>query len=102
MAKEEGSFLKFLFGLFSGVVSGIVVGLLVAPKPGKEMREDLANRSRELKDITKGKISELKVYGKDQAVKVAGTIQEKASRISTKLDELSKHGSEVLIQDEVQ
>ncbi len=102
MSKDEGGFLKFVFGLFSGVVSGIVVGLLVAPKTGKEMREDLLIKSKELKDLTKDKISELKVYGKDQAVKVAGTIQEKAGRISTKLDELSKHGSEVLIRDEIQ
>ncbi len=102
MAKEEGSFFKFVFGLFSGIVSGIVAGLLIAPKPGKEMREDLVSKSKEFKDLTKDKISELKVYGKDQAVKVAGTIQEKASRISTKLDELSKHGSEVLIKDEIQ
>ena len=91
MAKDEGSFLKFVFGLFSGVVSGIVFGLLVAPKPGKEMREDLINKSKELK-----------VYGKEQAVKAAGTIQEKANRISTKLDELSNRGSEVLIKDEIQ
>ncbi len=31
-----------LFGL--GVVVGTGIGLLVAPKPGKEMREDLAQR----------------------------------------------------------
>ncbi|MBI2995775.1 MAG: YtxH domain-containing protein [Candidatus Melainabacteria bacterium] len=95
MSKKEGSFLKFVFGMFSGLVSGLIIGLLIAPKAGKEMREDLVNKSRELKEITKDKLS-------GKASQVATTIQERASKISSRLDELSKRGSEVLIQDEVQ
>ena len=102
MAKEEENILKFLFGLVCGAISGIVVGLLLAPKSGKELREDLANKSNEFKELSKDKFSELQEVGREKAIKVANTIQEKASKIGTKLDRLSKSGSEVLIQDEVQ
>lgn len=88
---EEGSMFKFIAGLVSGVVSGIVLGLLIAPKQGSKMREELKDKFLELQELSCG-----------QADRVATTIQEKASRISTKLDELVKRGSEVLIQDEIQ
>lgn len=100
--KEEGGFFKFLFGLFFGLISGVVVGLFLAPKPGKELREDLAHQAEELKGITKEKLLEFEEQSRNKAIKVANTIQEKASKISSKLDELSKRGSEVLIQDEIQ
>ena len=101
MAKE-GSIFKFVVGLFSGLLSGIVVGLLLAPKTGREMREDLKEKTSELKVLAKGKFAEFKEFGTEQAVKVANVIQEKASKIGTKLDEITSRGSEILIQDEVQ
>ena len=58
MSKEEGSIFRFVFGMFSGIISGIVLGLLVAPKPGKEMREELSHKSKELKEFTKGRFEE--------------------------------------------
>lgn len=84
MSKDEGSIFKFMFGLVSGMISGVVLGLLLAPKTGKEMRKDL------------------KIKSYTQAEKVASTIHEKAGKISSKLDELAKRGSEVLVQDEIQ
>ena len=81
--KEENSILMFLAGMLSGVVTGIVLGLLLAPKTGKEIREDIKGLS------------------KDQALRVVGTVQERANRISSKLDELAKQSSDILIQDEI-
>ena len=102
MSKEEGSFFKFVFGMFSGVISGLVLGLLVAPKPGKEMREDLVAKSSELKEFTKDRLGEFQQVSRGKAVEMAGNIQTKASKISSKLDELARRGTDILIQDEVQ
>lgn len=102
MAKTDESFIKFVVGLVSGVISGVVAGLLIAPKTGHQMREDIINRSREIKDITKDKLLGLQELSKGQAQKVKSTFQDQASKISSKLDELAKRGSDILIQDEVQ
>ena len=37
---------SFLFGLVIGVVGGAAAGLLYAPRSGREMRADLAERAR--------------------------------------------------------
>ncbi len=36
--------MKFLVGLFLGLGLGVVIGLLIAPQPGKETREQLAEQ----------------------------------------------------------
>lgn len=102
MSRERGSFLKFALGMISGVVSGLVVGLLLAPKTGKEMREDLASKSKELKEFTKERFEEFQHLSTGKAVEVAGSIQSRANKISTKLDELARRETDILIQDEVQ
>lgn len=40
MSKKDNS-ICFAFGILAGVVGGIAAGLLYAPKPGKEFREDI-------------------------------------------------------------
>ena len=102
MSKEEGSSLKFIAGMFSGLVSGFVLGLLFAPKSGNEIRETLSSKSKELKDLTVSRFEEFQQISKGKIVDVTGSIQTKANKISSKLDELAKRGTDVLIQDEVQ
>ncbi len=40
MCKKNNS-MGFAFGILAGIVGGIAAGLLYAPKPGKEFREDI-------------------------------------------------------------
>ncbi len=40
MCKKDNS-ICFAFGILAGIVGGIAAGLLYAPKPGKEFREDI-------------------------------------------------------------
>jgi gas vesicle protein len=47
MSKELNSFLK---GLATGVVAGAVAGILLAPKSGKETREDIKKFAGEVKE----------------------------------------------------
>ena len=40
MCKKDNS-ICFAFGILAGIVGGIAAGILYAPKPGKEFREDI-------------------------------------------------------------
>ena len=42
MCKKDNS-ICFAIGILTGIVVGIAAGLLYAPKPGKEFREDIKN-----------------------------------------------------------
>ncbi len=42
MCKKDNS-ICFAIGILTGIVGGIAAGLLYAPKPGKEFREDIKN-----------------------------------------------------------
>ena len=98
MSKKERGFFQFVLG----IISGLALGLLLAPKPGKDIRENLTNKSKELKEFTKDKIEELQQISKGKAIEMAGNIQTRANKISSKLDELARRGTDILIQDEVQ
>ncbi len=65
MSKEKSSPVKTLFGFLAGVISGATLGLLLAPKSGKETREELKTKGEELfvvskEDLAK-KTKELKI-----------------------------------------
>lgn len=102
MTKEEGNILQFTIGAVTGLVSGLVCGLLFAPKAGTEIREDIINKTKELEDYTREKLSSVRYATQGKAKEVAGSIHERANKISLKLDELAKRGTDVLIQDEIQ
>ncbi len=48
--REERHWGAFFLGLIIGAVAGAAVALLTAPKPGREMRDELAERAREAAD----------------------------------------------------
>lgn len=54
---KKWSFIRFIEGLLFGLSVGSLVGLLVAPKSGRETIGDIKSKSYELKDeaIRKGK-----------------------------------------------
>ena len=98
---KEGSIIKFFVGLISGLVTGTVIGLLSSPGSGTETKEKLSFKARELKGRTKDKILDIKELSKDGVERVKNTLRDKAHKLSVKLDEIAKQGSEVLIQDEI-
>ena len=83
--KEEGKsyFLAILFTLLSGLFLGFIAGILFAPKPGKEIRKDIKDKSeefvkkskegvtdtidktKEFVEKSRGKFEEVRVKGKD-------------------------------------
>ena len=50
---------KFGLGLLLGAAVGAVAGILTAPKSGKETREDLKNKGKELAEAAKAKGEEI-------------------------------------------
>ena len=57
---EKNVMLYMLAGVGLGALIGAAAGLLFAPKPGTETREDLSNKFKELKGKTEEWISEQK------------------------------------------
>ena len=102
MSKHEESMIGFLAGALTGIISGLVCGLIFAPKPGIEMRKDISGRAKDLQNYTKEKLTNIRQAGAGTAKEVTSGIHERANKISLKLDELARRGTDVLIQDEVQ
>lgn len=57
---EKNVMLYMLAGVGLGALIGAAAGLLFAPKPGTETREDLSNKFKELKGKTEEWINEQK------------------------------------------
>jgi gas vesicle protein len=45
--REEHGWRMFFLGALLGAIGGVIVALLTAPRPGREMRDELATRARE-------------------------------------------------------
>ena len=55
-----GSSMNFLFGVLVGAVAGAGVALLLAPKSGAELRNDLSHQMGSLKDQASRRVRDLK------------------------------------------
>jgi gas vesicle protein len=58
--EDKNGLVYLLAGFGLGAIFGAIGGLLFAPKPGKETREDLTERLKELKGKTEEWIAEQK------------------------------------------
>ncbi|MCX6365201.1 MAG: YtxH domain-containing protein [Armatimonadetes bacterium] len=67
MNEEEngGDFSAIAAGLVVGMAVGGILGLLFAPKPGAQLREDLKDRTEETMDRLQEATSELVARSKD-------------------------------------
>lgn len=73
---------KFALGAIIGTAIGAVVGLLTAPKSGKETRADLKAKAEAVRSDTEKKASELKA----EAVKKADELKVKAEELKTRTE----------------
>jgi gas vesicle protein len=101
MSERNGDLLK---GLIIGGLIGAALGILYAPKSGKETREDIARKTEELLDkakeeyekaVTKSKAAyesavkrfkELEVSAKEKVAESAEAVQENKNRLKKALD----------------
>lgn len=58
--KKDDSFLKFLFGLFFGVMAGYAASALTADKTGRQLRRDLRLNSSDIMTNLKDRFDDFK------------------------------------------
>ncbi len=90
---------KFIFGLGLGAIAGVVAGLLLADRPGSELRRDIEMNSSEFLSGLKDKLDELKDQASDTIREFKGFTDEKlkstAKNIQTQVDSLGKQLQEL-------
>lgn len=92
---------SFLVGAIVGGVIGAATALFLAPKTGKEMREDFSTQAVQLKEkgieisaVAKDKATEFSSVAKDKATEFSSVAKDKATEFSSvakeKTDEVTK------------
>jgi gas vesicle protein len=77
---------KFLTGFVIGGAIGAIAGILLAPKSGKETREELAKGAKEAAERTKETVKEIQ----NKADKVTSDLQKKGEEIKGQLEKMLK------------
>lgn len=102
MSERSGDFIK---GLVIGGLIGAALGILYAPKSGKETREDIAQKAEELVDKAKEeyeKAVEKSKMAYESAIKRLKALEisakEKVEEVEGKVSEFAKQSAET-IQD---
>lgn len=99
MKNNDDGLLKFLFGLFFGILAGYLTGLLNADKTGSELQRDLElnssdflatvkDRFEDLKDQTNVALKEFKGFTDAKLRASAESIEEKVNSLGEQLEDL--------------
>jgi gas vesicle protein len=75
MSDSNGGF-KVFMSFMAGAALGAIFGLLYAPKPGKELREDLRDFSDKLADDAKAEYVKMSAKAKDMGVRAKSAVDE--------------------------
>ena len=70
-------YLKYFIVFFSGIVTGGVLGILLAPKSGKETRDDLIKQSNEFSDLTKKELARIHELGYSRIDRLTKSVHKK-------------------------
>lgn len=100
MSEKMGDFIK---GLLIGGVAGIILGILYAPKSGKETREEIGRKTEDLLAKAKeeyGRALEKSKKTYESAIKrlrdLESAAKKKFEHVDEDVSELVEHGEEVL------
>ncbi len=100
MAENNNDLLK---GLFIGGLIGIALGVLFAPKSGKETREDIARKTSDVLDKAKEEYEKAAEKAKliyeaslNDLKEFNARTKEKAGELGNKVSELTQHGVETI------
>lgn len=72
-------------GIVAGSAVGVVTGLLIAPRSGKETREDIANMTKEGIETTKDKIGDMTDTVKDRSIDLSDKAKDVAGKAVDKV-----------------
>jgi len=85
MAEQEHTSGGYFRGLVTGVLIGAGAALLLAPKRGEELREELAQNAAEWKNAANsGTLADRAQELKDRATELGQTVAQKAQEIKQK------------------
>jgi len=91
---DEGRGAEFLAGVIIGGLIGAAVGLLLAPQPGEETREQLREKGIELKERVVG-LSEEAIKKADELQKEGrAALETQSTRVKEAIDEGKKAASQ--------
>lgn len=86
---------KFGLGILIGAAAGVITGLLTAPKSGKETRQDVKSKAKEVKGSAERKLKEahkelskLSDEAQVKAKELQGKAKDELNDLSKKADEL--------------
>ena len=65
--KYEEVKMRVVIALFTGLAVGVIIGILVAPKSGKETRDDLMDKGERLMEMGRESVSDVVEKTKDLA-----------------------------------
>lgn len=103
MSEQNQKMGGYIRGLVTGVLIGAGAALLLAPKPGQELRDDLAQNASDWKDKATGSGSTLAERAqdlKDRATDLGQTVSDKAQEYKAKgqdaAEEIAQNASDVV------
>lgn len=101
MAGDNNSGKGLLVGLLLGGAIGAALGILFAPKAGRELRQDIKNKSDEYIDETEKYIADARTKAKDLINEGKKKSEKLISDARTKSDELLKDAEKVFNEAKV-
>ena len=91
---------RFFEGLFVGGFLGFILGLLYAPKPGSQLRRELASQSDELyrqastgltdlRDRTGARLQDMQTRGDQMLKNASAQVQETRDQLTSKIQDFT-------------
>lgn len=96
MTEQKNTASGFLGGLFAGALIGAGIALLLAPKRGEELREDLAHNANEWTSTGATALADRAQELKEQASRVGKTVAQKAQELKQKGQDRFAEGEEIV------
>lgn len=93
---SNNSGLEFFKGLLFGGAIGAVVGLLYAPKSGRETREELKQKGKEYKDDAEAKLELAQKRAEELLDEVKKQLEEYRNEVKGKVGEVRQQAAHVL------
>lgn len=83
------TFLKYFLVFFAGILSGGIIGILLAPKSGKELRGDFIAKSNEFTNLTKKELVKIQEMGYSRIERLTKSLNRKTSDTNKPIESIS-------------
>lgn len=85
----------FLIGALIGGVVGSIGALMLAPKSGRELRDDINEQSK----VLKGKTTNIANYAKEKSSNIAQTVSQQSNQVVGKVKDLKDNLKSKNVED---